>query len=141
MSDAVESISRASGQRLAQAMGGEIVVEIEEALRDIKPTRSDRYVDPIALGGLIVSMAALAWTIIEDLRQRGDELKREVIVRRLLSEVEVKQSLPQSERTVVIDVIADEALRAAYGDDDDLGSDSGSGSRPSPRNTAPGDPP
>jgi signal recognition particle subunit SEC65 len=39
--------------------------------------RPDRYLDPVSLGSLIVSVATLAWTIYNDQRSRAQERKSE----------------------------------------------------------------
>lgn len=70
MTDPVERIARAAATRLTAKHGPSLRVEVEAALHARDSTREpDRYLDPVALGGLIVSIATLAWTIYTDLKQ------------------------------------------------------------------------
>jgi hypothetical protein len=71
MSDPIALIARASAARLAPELGPGLRADVELALltRDAA-ARSGRYVDLVGLGGLIVSVATLAWSVYSDLRRR-----------------------------------------------------------------------
>jgi hypothetical protein len=71
-----------------------------------------RYLDPVSLGGLIVSMATLAWTVFNDLRNKTTKPPPEVIARRVSVELETHDSVtPAQDR--IIHVVVNEIIVAA----------------------------
>jgi hypothetical protein len=73
MIDPVAATARAAASILAAELGASARVEVEAALlaRDSSPQRPTQYVDPVSLGGLIVAIATLAWTIYADRSKRS----------------------------------------------------------------------
>ena len=71
-----------------------------------------RFVDPVALAGLIVSTASLAWQIYSDKKKEGEEqtpdtLRRMVLIRRR----EITDLTGTEEK--IIEVVAAEIIKAA----------------------------
>jgi hypothetical protein len=88
MDDPVGDIARAAAQRLAPEHGERIQAEVEAALSARETPRAvEQFVDPIALGSLIVAIATLAWTIYSDLRKEKPDVAPEVAERELRVEL------------------------------------------------------
>jgi len=120
MTDLAAEAARSAAAILAPDLGPGLPAQVEAALaaRDGR-RRPDRYVDPVSLGSLIVSIAALAWTIYNDQRARRDqpghapEPPPDVIVRQVritLRDQDI-QVPPGAERA--IEIIATEIVRRA----------------------------
>ena len=85
MTDPAADAARTAAAILAPDHGPHLPAEVEAALaaRDISH-RPDRYLDPVSLATLIVSIATLAWTIYNDQRDRhhsdppADSIARQV---------------------------------------------------------------
>ncbi len=78
MTDHVADAARSAAAILAPDLGLNLPVEVEAALAARGGAqRPDRYLDPVSLGSLIVSVATLAWTVYNDLRGRGQEQRPE----------------------------------------------------------------
>lgn len=84
----VAIIARNSADRLvADGAKSSVFAEVEMALHDYDMEDDPgRYFDPIGLGGLIVSIASLAWSIYQESRSKGGDadpsaVEREVRVR------------------------------------------------------------
>jgi hypothetical protein len=74
--DPAAAAARSAADILVPDLGQHLPVEVEAALAARSgDQRPDRFVDPVALGGLIVSVATLAWTIYNDQRNRAQERK------------------------------------------------------------------
>ena len=65
--DGAATAARAAAQRLAADYGPALPQHVEAALH-APAEPPTRYVDPVAIGGLIVAVATLAWTVYHDLR-------------------------------------------------------------------------
>jgi hypothetical protein len=76
VTDPVAQAARSAAAILAPDLGPSLSAQVEAALaaRNAQQ-RSNRFLDPIALGGLIVAIATLAWTVYNDLRNRATESK------------------------------------------------------------------
>ena len=74
MTDPAADAARAAAAILAPDLGPNLPAEVEAALaaRDTHQ-RPDRYLDPVSLASLIVSIATLAWTIYNDLRNHKEQ--------------------------------------------------------------------
>jgi hypothetical protein len=69
MTDPAADAARAAAVILASDLGPNLPAEVEAALAARgTPQRQDRYLDPVSLASLIVSIATLAWTIYNDQR-------------------------------------------------------------------------
>jgi hypothetical protein len=118
MNDAIERGSRAAAQRLTTPARASLPADVEVALATHNSARGpDQYTDPAALGGLIVSIATLAWTVYNDIRSRSaaspttDAVSRHV--RRQLDQADTDApQLDPAERDRVIDITVEETLNA-----------------------------
>jgi hypothetical protein len=71
MTDPAAHAARAAAAILAPDLGPSLPAEVEAALATREAQqRPDRYLDPVSLASLIVSIATLAWTIYNDQRTR-----------------------------------------------------------------------
>jgi tetratricopeptide (TPR) repeat protein len=72
--DPVADAARSAAAILAPDLGSNMAAEVEGALaaRGV-PQRPDRYLDPVSLASLIVSIASLAWNVYNDQRKRNPE--------------------------------------------------------------------
>jgi hypothetical protein len=77
MTDRVADAARSAAVILAPDLGSSLPAEVEAALAARHTQqRPDRYLDPVSLASLIVSIATLAWTIYNDLRNHRDHRDR-----------------------------------------------------------------
>jgi hypothetical protein len=75
--DPAAAAARSAAAILAPDLGQHLGVEVEAALAARgAQRRPERFLDPVALGGLIVAIATLAWTIYTDQRNRAEERSR-----------------------------------------------------------------
>jgi hypothetical protein len=76
--------ARAAAAILAPDLGPGLPAEVEAALAARSASqRPDRYLDPVSLASLIVSVASLAWTVYKDLRSRIPSPPPEAIARQV----------------------------------------------------------
>jgi hypothetical protein len=111
MTDSVETISRATASRLAAQGEPQVVVGVEVALASGADGRRDQYVDPISLGALIVSVAALAWPVYTDLKSRNGKPSKEVVSRRVRIQLQDSERASTSDNEEVIDIVVDETIK------------------------------
>ena len=72
MTDPAAQAARSAAAILAPAHGPALPAEVEAALAARDPGhRPGRYLDPVSLASLIVSIATLAWTVYNDQRTRN----------------------------------------------------------------------
>ncbi|MEU1465836.1 hypothetical protein ABZ467_35350 [Streptomyces sp. NPDC005727] len=120
MDDLIATVARATvGQLGAQFGKPELLeVQVETALRRNGATSaSDRFADPVAVGGLIVTIATLAYQIYQDHRkQHGTRPSRSTLVEYIRVERRAAGELMSVEETI-IEVVAEEIVTAA--DDDE----------------------
>lgn len=113
MTDPIADASRAAAQRLGDEYGPNVAVDVEEALYVRGASRSpDRYLDPVSLGGLIVSVATLAWTVFNDLRSKAAKPSPDVVARQVRVRLETPDSVTPAERDRIIDVVVSETIVA-----------------------------
>lgn len=113
MNDLIKQAARSAGARLAAEYGASVSPQVERALSRRHDSSPPQYVDPVAIGSLIVSAATLAWTIYRDLKSRAPRPSRDVVARTLRVQVGDPAGLEPSQRDRVIEVVVDETLRAA----------------------------
>jgi hypothetical protein len=74
VTDPAADAARATAVMLAPAYGPSLPADVEAALAARHAEqRVNRFLDPISLATLIVSVATLAWTIYNDQRERSAE--------------------------------------------------------------------
>jgi hypothetical protein len=84
VTDPAAYAARAAAAILAPDHDPALPAQVEAALaaRDT-PQRPDRYLDPLSLATLIVSIATLAWTIYNDQRSHTPDPKPDTIARQI----------------------------------------------------------
>src|SRR4051794_31851497 len=89
MRDPIPEAARVAADRLSVELGPALVHDVEAAIHEREAgARAQRYfVDPISLGGLVVSVATLAWTVYKDLKSRTSTPAAPVIERRVRLEL------------------------------------------------------
>ena len=114
MTDPAAEAARSAAAILAPDLGPNLPVEVEAALA-ARGTgqRSDRYLDPVSLAGLIVAIATLAWTIYNDHRSRTPDPPPDAIARQVRITLRDQDATlpPAAER--ITEVIATEITRQA----------------------------
>jgi hypothetical protein len=108
---AVRRAARAAARRLADELDPGLRTQVEAALQaSDENARPQQYADPAALGSLIVSAAALAWTICKDLREKAPKPAPKVIVKQVELELPASAPVPPAQRARVIEVVVEEIL-------------------------------
>jgi hypothetical protein len=106
----------AEGARAAARRLG-LVAEVEATLHaqdDGVGGELEQYFDPVALASLIVSAAALAWTVYTDLKKKAGKPPPDVVTRTVSTQLRRSQTLTgEQEETVTITV--QETIRAIDG--------------------------
>lgn len=112
---AVERGARAAARRLAAEHGPGLEADVEAALHARgAQRRPEQYLDPVSLGSLIVSVAALAWTVYRDLRTKTPKPALEVVARRVRVELPASDGTPLAKRDQVIEIIVEEIVQDAH---------------------------
>lgn len=75
--------------------------------------RSNRFLDPISLGGLIVSIATLAWTIYNDQRKHTPESPAETVTREIRITLRDQDVPLPADADRIIEVVATEVISRA----------------------------
>ncbi|MFF3992694.1 hypothetical protein ACFYX8_05195 [Streptomyces cyaneofuscatus] len=129
MSDPIEQGARAAAQRLTTTAYANLTHEVEVALHNRgADRRPGQYTDPVALAGLIVSVATLAWTVFNDIRSRNSAAAPaptpDTVARRVRLELDQADApappLAPADRDRIIATTVEETLRAASESDPDL---------------------
>jgi ribosomal protein S18 acetylase RimI-like enzyme len=119
VNDPVAPIARAAAIRLAADHGRALTVDVEAALARRGPAQPpERYLDPVSLGSLVVSVATLAWTVYTDLRSKTRSPSRDVLTRTLRVRLVGADAVDAATRDQVIEVVADETIRTGQNPDD-----------------------
>jgi hypothetical protein len=117
MTDPVADAARSAAAVLAPDLGSALPVQVEAALaaRDA-PERPGQYIDPntlIALAGLIVSIATLAWTVYNDQRSRTPEPQPEAIARQVRITLRERDIALPAGTEHITEIVATEITRQA----------------------------
>lgn len=111
--DAVEEGARAAAGRLADQYSDKLANEVEAALRE-RDAVQERSADLISLGGLIVSIATLAWTVYRDLKEdRGAKPPVVMILESVRRRLDWEGDVEISQRSKVIDTTVEATVQAA----------------------------
>jgi hypothetical protein len=114
MTDAIGNGARAAAQRLATHYGPGLPTDVEAALHARGTTqRPQRYVDPVSVAGLIVSVAALAWTVYQDLRAKTPEPSPAVVARTIRVQLKDTGELDPAQRDRIIEIVVEETVQNA----------------------------
>lgn len=108
----IEQSARAAAHRLATQYGPGLPAEVEAALHTRgADQRPERYVDPISLASLIVSIAALAWTVYTDLRTKTPQPSPDVVARTVRVRLSEVTRLDPAQQDRIIDIVVEETVR------------------------------
>jgi hypothetical protein len=114
MTDPVADAARSAAAILAADLGPGLPAEVEAALaaRDTEQ-RPDRYLDPISLASLIVSIASLAWQIYTDQRKNTPDPPADSVARQVRITLRDQDTAlpPDTER--ITEIVATEIIRHA----------------------------
>jgi hypothetical protein len=111
MEEVLTVAARAAAGRLAGQYGAMVEVEVETALRD---TRSpEQFLDPVAVGTLIVTAAGVAWGIFKDVKRRGEAIKSDQIVKQVRVRVMLPKGVSSAQGDQIVEVVLDEVIAAA----------------------------
>jgi hypothetical protein len=92
-------------------------MDVEAELRAERGRRpAEQYFDPLSLGGLVVSVASLAWTVYRDLRKQTPAPAPEVVARRVRVEARVPSELTPTQGDRIVNVVVEETIKAAASD-------------------------
>jgi hypothetical protein len=112
-SDPVADVARAAASRLAPLTAPSLPADVEVALHARSGNKPpDRYIDPVSLGALVVSIASLAWTVYTDLKARTPYPSTEVVARTVRVQLHDIGDIDAATRDRIIEVIVSEAARA-----------------------------
>ena len=114
MTDPAADAARSAAAILAADLGPGLPTEVEAALAARGAgQRSDRFLDPVSLAGLIVAIATLAWTIYNDRRQQAPGPPPDWIARQVRITLRDQDTVlpPGAER--ITEVVATEITRQA----------------------------
>jgi hypothetical protein len=108
--------ARAAARRLEREGNSGLRAEVEAVLAARQTGFTPpRYADPVALAGLIVSIASLAWTVYTDLRKQAPHPAADEVAGKVRNTMDDSgQQAPDH----IVDVVVAEVIRAV----DDSGS-------------------
>jgi hypothetical protein len=112
MDDGVAQAARTAARQLAPELGDQLLGDVEAVLHagDDAPAL-ERYLDPISLAGLIVSVASLAWTVSQDLKAKTNATARAVVERRVRVKVrETDATATPQQQSRIIEVVVTEVM-------------------------------
>ncbi|HEX4703005.1 MAG TPA: hypothetical protein VH352_12805 [Pseudonocardiaceae bacterium] len=113
----VSRVARAAARELATDHGPELAAQVEAALHERRAGQAPtQFFDPVSLGSLIVSIAALSWTVYKDLRAKAATSTKDAVAVRVRVELTPSDHVPQAQRDRVIDVVTEEVIRDAAED-------------------------
>lgn len=112
------SVAMKAARQLAVQFGlPRLPLDVEAALHSREGTpQPGRFVDPVALASLIVSIAGLAWQIYSDKKKEGEKPNRDTLARIVRIRRRESSDLTGAEEKI-IEVVAAEIIKAA-GDDE-----------------------
>ena len=115
MPDSPEDVARRSAARLSGEIGASLPAVVERELQAGDEEQPAKY-EPaslIALAGLLVSIASLAWTIYRDLKKETDKPSSEVLGRRVRVSVELPEGVTAEQRDLMIGVVVEEVVEGS----------------------------
>jgi hypothetical protein len=106
-------IARRAAQRLAGNIDPQLPAQVEQELAQDPLEQSPERLDPISLGGLIVSLVALGWTIYRDVKNDREAAQKAAMVQRIADQLRKKaqengllSTVDPQRQTLIIDAIA-----------------------------------
>ena len=112
MTDTVAQAARAAAAILAPDLGLALPAQVEAALAArLTSKRPDRYLDPVSVGSIIVSIATLAWTIYTNQRSRTHDPKSDTVAREVLITLREQEILLSAGTERITEIVATEIIR------------------------------
>jgi hypothetical protein len=106
------AVARAAAGRLAPQYGSWLESDVEAVIYEDGAQPPCQYVDPVALGSLLVSIATLGWQIYTDHMKRGERPAPDVVAQRIRAERRTERELTSAEETI-IEVVSIEVVKRA----------------------------
>jgi len=120
--DPVVTAARAAAAQLAARHGPGLPADVEVALATRgTTTRPGQYLDPVTLGGLIVDIATLAWTIYTDKRKTAPDPPPSTVARQVRIELRQQGGTSPHDTDQITEIVVTELLQAAHGPADPPG--------------------
>jgi uncharacterized membrane protein YebE (DUF533 family) len=119
MTDPIAVGAHAAAIRLTPEYGPGLAADVEDALDALgMEQRPERYLDPVSLGALIVSIAGLAWTIYTDQRKKTAEPSADVVARHVHAELRQHSDTSQHDTERITEIVITEIIQAVRADAD-----------------------
>jgi hypothetical protein len=118
--DTVAGVARATAGELVPRYGSRLAADVEAAIRATgghqaqEQNAPGQYIDPIALGALIVAIAQFSYQVYTDRKSKGQQPTRDAIAQAIRIERR-KHSDLTGEETEVIDIVSAKIIE--HGDD------------------------
>ena len=110
----VEKAARAAARQLVPQYGAQVEAEVETALYGAgKEEPPSQFFDPVAVGGLIVAIAQLAYQVYSDIKSRGGKPTQDTVARRTRVEYRKETDLTIGAEKI-IEIVSTEVIE--YGD-------------------------
>ena len=104
--DGAAAAARAAAQELATKYGSRLVVDVEARIHADGERRASRqFVDPVAVGALIVAIAQFGYQVYTDRKSKGQRPARETIAQAIRIERREHGDLSDTE-TEIIEIVS-----------------------------------
>ncbi len=114
MTDPAAHAARSAAAILAPDLGPGLPAEVDAALAARHTARRpDRYLDPVSLASLIVSIATLAWTVYNDQRGHTPDPEPGAIARQVRITLREQEIAMPAETERITEIVATEITRQA----------------------------
>lgn len=115
MTDPAAQAARSAAAILSIELGPSLPAEVEAALAARDTTRRpDRYLDPVSLASLIVSIATLAWSIYNDQRSHTPGPKPDAIARQVRVTLREQDTPLPAGTERITEIVATEITRHSF---------------------------
>ncbi|WP_422769980.1 tetratricopeptide repeat protein [Plantactinospora sp. WMMC1484] len=111
MADPIDQIARAAAQQLSAEYGQDLVSEVEAALSAQENRDTDRYLEPMDVANLVVSIASLVWSVYLGLRQDKARPSSEVVARTVRVRLDETLMVETTLRDRLVEISVDQAAR------------------------------
>ncbi|MFE5679761.1 hypothetical protein ACFQ7B_37185 [Streptomyces erythrochromogenes] len=113
-----EAVQRAA-LAAVERVGGSDRMRTDVLARLHSPSGSTQsYPDIVALASLIATVATSGWVVVQDLRKRKADLRRDVLTRRIRIELDGDGTASAAERDAVIEAVVEQIVRETTSQED-----------------------